>query len=170
MHQSGDSIASREPLLAELLCLLKQLSRIALTARTDRLRPEDFAVLANQNGGPVGYAGILEPQTVFPGNGALRVKVGQQRKGDSLEAFSPSNVAKFRIYTETQNLGLGRVELLQKSVQTRDFYASSGREIKRVRNKQDILRAPEFRQRYRRVLVALEFEIRSLRPGRDECH
>ena len=96
------------------------------------LGPKDRAVLADQHRGPIRDALVVEPHTVGFGDSTLGMEVGEQRELDPVETLRPRLVAELRIDTQTQNLGLGRVELLEKSVQTRNLDASGGREIQRI--------------------------------------
>jgi len=149
---------------------LQQLRRLPRTARRYRFRPEDLSVLANQDRRAIGDAGPVQPEAVFLGDLTLGVEVGEEGELDSIEGLGPSLVTMLRVNTQTQNLGLCRVELLQKSVQTRNLDASGGREIKRIRNEEYVLLAPKSRQLDLRIQVAVELEIRGLCPGCDQRH
>ena len=98
------------------------------------------------------------------------MEICEQRKLDPVETLGPPFVTVLRIHAQTQNLGLRRVELLEKSVQTRYLDASSGREIEWVRDEQYVLRATEIRKRHPAVSVTLELKIRCRGSSSDQRH
>ena len=135
-----------------------------------RLGPEDLALFVDEDGCAVGDAGLVEPESVLLGHFALGVEICEKRKVDFPESLSPCFVAELRIYAHTQDLGIGRVELLQQSVQTRNLDASSRGEVEGVGDEQYILLAPELGQRNRRVEMTVEREVRCRGSSSDQRH
>lgn len=98
------------------------------------------------------------------------MEVCEQGELDPLETISPGLVTVLRVDAQTQNLGLGRVELLQQSVQTRNLDASSRGEVEGVGHEEDILLATELGQRHRSVEMTVEREVRCRGSRSDQRH
>lgn len=125
--------------LAEFLALAKQIARVALAADTGRFGPLDRAILADQHGGAIGDALVIEHEPVRRGDGSLRIEVGQQRIGDAVKRRRPCLVAELTVYADTQDLGITGLELLFERFESRDFNASCRGEIQWIKHEKDIL-------------------------------
>jgi hypothetical protein len=119
-------------LLAQLGGGGQEVSGVALSAGADGLGPQDLAVLADQDRRAVTDARLVEPEAVALADVTLGVEVRKQRVVDPGEAGGPGLVAELGVDGDTQNLGIGGLELRLKSVEAGNLDASGGREVQGI--------------------------------------
>ena len=155
------------PFSAKLLALAEQIARVALAADTGGLGPFDRTILTDQHCGAIGDALIVEHKAVGRCHAPFGMEVGQEGVGDAVKRLRPRLVAKLAVNADTQDLGITVLESLFKRFESRDFNASCGREIQRIKHEQDVLGTLEARELDRGVQVTVQLEIGGLGSGID---
>lgn len=99
----------------------------------------DDAAGVDQDRRAIGDPAVVEVEAVAVGDGALGVKVAEQREADPAEALAPRGVREGAVDAGPEGAGVGSVKGLEPRIQRGDLAASRRGEIERIEHQEDVL-------------------------------
>jgi hypothetical protein len=129
----------------------------------------DDALGVDENGGPIGDAGLLKVDAVFLGDGPLRVEVCEERERDAAQIPRPVGVAVASIDAYARDARIGfRLKPIDQRFQRRNFAASRRCPVERVEQQEDVVPTPVVAEVELGPEMGLEGEVRGF--GSDAYH
>jgi hypothetical protein len=139
----------------------EELIDVAPSAGADAARVADDALGVDEDGGPIGDAGLFKVDAVFLGDGAPRVEVGEQREGDAAEVPRPVGVGVAAVDADSRDARIGfRLKSIDQRFQRRNFAASRRCPVEGVEDEEDVVAASVVGEVELGAEMGLEGEVR----------